>query len=61
MEVWLAVRTDLYRTVRSVIRLVSRSYVRAIVGAVSWTIARARARTCNRYRLVLITRLEVWL
>lgn len=53
MEVRLAVRTDLYWTVRSVIRLVSRSYV--------WAIARARARTCNRYRLVLITRLEVWL
>ena len=57
MEVRLAVRTDLYRTVRSVIRLVSRSYVWAIARAR----ARTRARTCNRYRLVLITRLEVWL
>lgn len=61
MEVWLAVRTDLYRTVRSVIRLVSRSYVRTIIRAVSWTVAWARARTCNRYRLVLVTWLEVWL
>ena len=57
MEVRLAVRTDLYRTVRSVIWLVSRSYVRAIARTVAW----ARARTCNRYRLVLVTWLEVWL
>lgn len=57
VEVWLAVRTDLYRTVRSVIWLVSRSYVRAIARTVAW----ARARTCNRYRLVLVTWLEVWL
>ena len=57
VEVWLAVRTDLYRTVRSVIRLVSWSYVRAIARTVAW----ARARTCNRYRLVLVTWLEVWL
>ena len=57
MEVWLAVRTDLYRTVRSVIWLVSRSYVRAIARTVAW----ARARTCDRYRLVLVTWLEIWL
>lgn len=58
MEVWLAVRKDLYRTVRSVIWLVSRSYVRAMIAR---TVAWARARTCNRYRLVLVTWLEVWL
>lgn len=61
MEVRLAVRTDLYRTVRSVIRLVSWSYVGTIVGAIARTVAWARARTCNRYRLVLVTWLEVWL
>lgn len=61
MEVWLAVRTDLYRTVRSVIRLVSRSYVRTIVRAVVRAVSWTRARTCNRYRLVLVTWLEVWL